>query len=290
MKRIEIRHTTRYGFSAQVRLGPHTLLLRPREGHDVRIVASTLRIEPTAVITWQRDYYENVRAIATFGEATASELVVESRLEVELYETMPLNFVVEPHAVYLPFEYSAEETIALRPFLEPVYADNPAVDAWLAPYRKVDSRSETYAVLDRINRQINGELQYEVRAQPGVLAPAELLRRGRGSCRDMAALFVEACRRLGVGARFVSGYAHGPGTERGGASSHAWAEVYLPGAGWKGFDPTAASIVGPDHITVAVHRHPEAIPPVAGSFTGPQGRAPKLVVDVQITQLADDAP
>lgn len=290
MKRIEIRHTTRYDFSAQVRLEPHTLLLRPREGHDVRIVASTLRIEPTAVLTWQRDYYDNVRAIATFGGATASELVVESRLEVELYETMPLNFVVEPHALYLPFRYSAEEIIALRPFLEPVYANDPALDAWLATYRSVDGRSETYAVLDRINRQINGELQYEIREQPGVLAPAELLRRGRGSCRDMAALFVEACRRLGVAARFVSGYSHGPSTERGGASSHAWAEVYLPGAGWKGFDPTAASIVGPDHITVAVHQHPEAIPPVAGSFTGPQGRTPKLVVDVQITQLADDAP
>ena len=290
MKRIEIRHVTRYGFSTQVRLGPHTLLLRPREGHDVRIAASSLRIEPTAVLTWQRDYYENVRATAMFGGATTSELLVESWLEVELYETMPLNFVVEPHALYIPFEYSAEESIALRPFLETVYADHPALDAWLAPYRAAGRRSETYAVLDRLNQHINRELQYEVREQPGVLAPSELLRSGRGSCRDMAALFVESCRRLGVAARFVSGYAHGPGTERGGASSHAWAEVYLPGAGWKGFDPTAASIVGPDHITVAVHRHPEAVPPVAGSFTGPQGGIPTLEVDVQILQLADDAP
>ena len=139
-----------------------------------------------------------------------------------------------------------------------------------------------------INRQINGEL-FTRSGRSRVLAPAELLRRV-GLRRDMAALFVEACRRFGVAARFVQRLFARSEYRTRWRSSHAKAEVYLPGAGWKGFDPTAASIVGPDHITVAVHQHPEAIPPVAGSFTGPQGRTPKLVVDVQITQLADDAP
>jgi transglutaminase-like putative cysteine protease len=109
---------------------------------------------------------------------------------------------------------------------------------------------------------------------------------GRGSCRDLATLFLESCRRLGIAARFVSGYQHGPATEAGGGATHAWAEVYLPGAGWKGFDPTHASVVGPDHIPVAVHRQPEAVPPVAGSFTGPQGETPVLTVDVQIAPAA----
>jgi transglutaminase-like putative cysteine protease len=119
-----------------------------------------------------------------------------------------------------------------------------------------------------------------------VLTPAETLRLGRGSCRDFAALFLESCRRLGIAARFVSGYVHGPAAEAGGASTHAWAEVYLPGAGWKGFDPTNLAVVGPDHIPVAVHRKPESVPPIAGSFTGPKGLAPTMTVDVKISQLS----
>ena len=129
----------------------------------------------------------------------------------------------------------------------------------------------------------------EVREEAGTLPPAETLRLGKGSCRDMATLFLESCRWLGVAARFVSGYVHDSAAEAGGAASHAWAEVYLPGAGWKGFDPTSAAVVGPDHIPVAVHHNPEAIPPVAGTFTGPQGVSPTLTVDVQVNQLPGEA-
>ena len=287
MKRIEIRHTTRYGFGFPVQLGPHTLLLRPREGHDLRIAASALNVVPRAVLTWRRDLYDNVLGVATFGNEPVAELVIESRVEVELYETMPLNFVVEDHALHFPFSYRPEEQTALRPYLEPVYSDQPRFADWLAPYRQGPKDTETFGILDRINRRIHGDLAYEVREEAGVLAPADTLRRGMGSCRDMAALFLESCRRLGVAARFVSGHVHGPATEAGGAASHAWAEAYLPGGGWKGFDPTSGAVVGPDHIPVAVHRHPEATPPVAGTFTGPKGLWPALGVDVQINQLPD---
>lgn len=287
MKRIEIRHITRYDFGIPVLLGPHNLLLRPREGHDLRIAASMLNITPTAVITWRRDFYDNVQGVATFGGLWASELTIESRLEVELYETMPLNFVVDDHALFFPFSYSPEEQIALRPFLEPVYADDVLLADWLSPYHQVTQRAETFSILDRMNRQITNDVAYELRNEAGVLHPAETLRRGKGSCRDMAALLLEACRRLGIAARFVSGYAHGPSAEAGGATSHAWVEVYLPGAGWKGFDATIAAVVGPDHIPVAVHRHPEAVPPVAGSFTGPANLLPTLTVDVRINRMAE---
>lgn len=287
MKRIEIRHQTRYGFAAPVTLGDHTLLLRPREGHDLRIVSSVLDVSPTAVLTWRRDLYDNVLAIAAFGQATTGELVIESRVEVELYETMPLNFVVDDHAVLFPFSYSDEEQTALGPHLARAYPDDPLFQDWLADFRQLPKGTETFALLDRMNRRINTEFGYEVREEAGVLTPAQTLQRRTGSCRDMAALFLESCRALGIAARFVSGYVHGPATEAGGASSHAWAEVYLPGAGWKGFDPTNASIVGPDHIRVAVHQHPEAVPPVAGSFTGPKNLVPALTVDVQIHQLPD---
>jgi transglutaminase-like putative cysteine protease len=207
-------------------------------------------------------------------------------VQVELYDTMPLDFVVEDHAVHFPFRYRREEHTALTPFLKPIYPDDPQLDDWLQPFR-TSPDTETFEILDHMNRRIHEDFAYEVREEEGVLPPAETLRLGRGSCRDLAALFLEACRRLGIAARFVSGYVHGPTTETGGAATHAWAEVYLPGAGWKGFDPTNLAVVGPDHIPVAVHRHPEAIPPVAGTFTGPEDLAPVLTVDVQIQQLGD---
>lgn len=288
MKRVEIRHVTHYGFGSPVLLGLHTLLLRPREGHDLRIASSVLDLTPEAAITWRRDLYDNVLAVATFGAGPAGELIIASRLEVELYDEAPLDFLVEDHAVRFPFSYVPEERIALGPYLEPVYVDHPAQEDWLAPYRIEHGGSETFVILDTMNHRIHAELGYQVREEEGVLAPAETLRLGQGSCRDMATLFVESCRRLGIAARFVSGYVHGPATEAGGAATHAWAEVYLPGAGWKGFDPTLAAVVGPDHIRVAVHRHPERVPPVAGTFIGPNGLRPSLTVDVQINALDPD--
>jgi transglutaminase-like putative cysteine protease len=264
-------------------------LLRPREGHDLRIASSSLEIAPKALLSWRRDLYDNVLGVAAFNEETAAQLSITSRVEVELYETMPLNFVVEPHALHFPFEYTPEEQTALRPYLQAVYSSHPRLTAWLEDYRQAPAGSETFAILDGMNRRIHADFEYETRAEAGVLPPAETLRRGKGSCRDMAALLLESCRQLGIASRFVSGYVHGPATEAGGAASHAWAEVYLPGAGWKGFDPTNASVVGPDHIPVAVHHHPEAIPPVAGSFTGPPDLLPTMEVDVQISRLPDPA-
>jgi len=288
MKHIEIRHTTSYAFGAPVRLGPHFLRLRPREGHDLRIASSTLNTIPEAVVTWRRDLYENVLAVANFGDEPVAELGIESLLEVELYDTMPLDFVVEDHAVRFPFEYRSEERIALTPYLKSVYPDDALIADWLDPYREALSGTETFSVLDNMNRRIHDGFKYQVREEEGVLSPAETLRGGVGSCRDLAALFLESCRRLGIAARFVSGYVHGPATEVGGASTHAWAEVYLPGAGWKGFDPTNLAIVGPDHIPVAVHRQPEEVPPVAGTYTGPKGLVPTMTVDLQISQLPCD--
>ena len=287
MKRIEIRHSTHYLFGGEVRLGPHTLLLRPREGHDLHIPSSSLNIVPKALLTWRRDFYDNVLAVAAFVDEATAELIIESRIEAELYDTMPLDFIMEDHALRFPFDYRPEEYTALAPYLTPVYSDDARLADWLSPYRQAPKHTETFAILDQMNRRINADLSYEVREEEGVLPPTETLRLGRGSCRDMAALFLEACRRLGIAARFVSGYAHGPATEAGGGATHAWAEVYLPGAGWKGFDPTIASVVGPDHVPVAVHRHPEAVPPVAGTFTGPGDLSPELIVDVQINQLPE---
>lgn len=287
MKRIEINHTTRYDFGTPARLGLHTLLLRPREGHDLRIARSELDIAPLAFLTWRRDLYDNVLGLAAFGEAPTSELSIESRLEVELYDTTPLDFLVDDHALHIPFNYKPEEHIALAPYLSSDYANDARLLRWVEQFRRVPRGTETYTVVDRMNHQIHADFGYEVREEEGVRTPAETLGLKKGSCRDLAALFLESCRHIGIAARFVSGYVHGPATEAGGASTHAWAEVYLPGAGWKGFDPTNDVIVGSDHIPVAVHRHPEAIPPVAGTFTGPKNLSAAMFVDVQISAIPD---
>ena len=285
MKRIEIRHLTRYRFNTPVRLEPHTLLLRPREGHDLRIASSFLEIQPHAELGWRRDLYDNVLAIARFDGRPTYFLEILSRVEVELYEVMPLNFLVEPHALMFPFNYRADERSGLDAFLEPAYPTDAGLAQWLEQYRQLPRDTETFSVLDNMNRQIHSEIAYAAREQEGVQAPAETIRLRSGSCRDLAALFMEACRRLDIAARFVSGYVHGPVTEAGGGATHAWTEIYLPGAGWKGFDPTNGMVVGSDHIPVAVHRHPEAVSPVAGSFIGPKDLNTLLSVDVKISRL-----
>ncbi len=144
---------------------------------------------------------------------------------------------------------------------------------------------ETFALLDRMNRAIAGQFGYQMREEPGVQSPAQTLARNSGSCRDFASLFMEACRLLGLASRFVSGYLYTAATEADNASTHAWAEVYLPGAGWKGFDPTSGEVTGNRHIAVAVARHPEAVPPVAGSYLGPPDQPPSLSVAVRVSGL-----
>jgi transglutaminase-like putative cysteine protease len=288
MKRLTIQHRTQYSFSSPVRLGAHRLFLRPREGHDLRIAASTLTLSPDATIAWRRDYFDNVLAVADFGDESLETVSIASNVEVELYDELPLNFIVDERALRFPLTYDADELEALGPYLKPIYPNDPQLLGWLEAYRILPGDTETFTVLDRINNRIHDELMYQLREEEGVRPPGVTLGLGAGACRDFAALFMECCRRLGIAARFVSGYAHNPATEAGGAATHAWAEVYLPGAGWKGFDPTYATVVGPDHIPVAVHAHPEAIPPVSGSFMGRADVASTLTVNVQINLLPDE--
>ena len=145
---------------------------------------------------------------------------------------------------------------------------------------------ETFVLLDRMNREIAGRFLYQMREEPGVQPPALTLASNSGSCRDFAALFMEACRFLGLASRFVSGHLFAPATAAGNASTHAWAEVYPPGAGRIGFDPTSGEVAGNKHIAVAVARHPEAVPPVAGSYLGTPNQRPVLTVAVRVSALA----
>lgn len=285
MQRLRIRHTTEYRFGGIVRLGAHRLLLRPREGADLRIESSRLAIEPAHRVTWHRDVFDNAVATVEFSEV-AARLVITSEIVVQHFVEEPLDFVVEESAVSYPFIYAAEDRLILAPFQRPVYADAaPDVRRWLDTLGVGEERVETYALLDRLNRGIHGDFKYAAREQPGVQSPAETLASRTGSCRDFATLFIEACRHIGLASRFVSGYLHQRASTPAPGATHAWAEVYLPGPGWKGFDPTTGEVAGSDNIAVAVSRHPQEVPPVAGSFVGLPNQAPALFVDVQVDSI-----
>lgn len=285
MRRIKITHLTEYQFFNPVTLQPHRLFLRPREGAEVHIESSSLTIIPANTVKWHRDVHDNAAAVVDFFDPTQL-LSITSEVVIQHYVENPFDFLLENYAVNYPFQYVPMHRVDLIPFLQPVYpGDEGAIRNWLNQIGIGQPAMQTFALLDVINQTITNRFSYFAREEPGVQTPGQTLAWGQGSCRDFAALFVETCRYLGLASRFVSGYSHAPATEYWSTTTHAWAEVYLPGAGWKGFDPTNGEVAGSQHISVAVARHPEAVPPVAGSYIGPTGTPPKLIVDVRVGAL-----
>ena len=282
MQRYKIFHRTYYNFSGSVQLGPHTLRLRPREGHELRIESSSLKLTPAATLRWRRDVEDNSVAIASF-DTPARQLIIESEVIIQQYNEAPLDFLVADYATHYPFTYTAEDWIVLSPYMNAVeYTAGGLLSAWVSNVWSGEGL-QTYVLLQRLCTYIHETLAYRSREEPGVQSAARTLSLGTGSCRDFANLFMEAARHLGFASRFVSGYLHAPPSTVNFGATHAWAEVYLPGAGWKGFDPTIGEIAGINHIAVAVARLPESVPPVAGSFVGPPGAS--MNVGVWVTEL-----
>jgi transglutaminase-like putative cysteine protease len=263
-------------------------MIRPRAGHDIHLESSSLSITPRSAVKWHRDIYGNSVAMVTFQEP-ATQLCVISEVVVQHYEAEPLDFLVDEKAVTFPFYFDPSERVDLIPYQTLCFpGDSDFVRDWLRHFWQPGQIIETYVLLDRINKEIVQNFAYHMREEPGVQRPAETLRKRKGSCRDFATLFIEACRYFGLGARFVSGYLHCPATVQGHGSTHAWAEVYLPGAGWKGFDNTSGIVVGHDHIATAVTRHPADAPPISGSFSGTVSRRPTMRVKVDVRELPEE--
>lgn len=284
MQRYKILHRTYYNFSGPVQLEPHALRLRPREGYELHIESATLEITPPATLRWHRDAEDNSVAIATF-DTPASQLVIESEVIIQQFNEAPLDFLVAEYATDYPFAYTPEDRVILSPYLNDAgHTSSEMLAAWVASLWQPGEAIQTYSLLQRLSSHIQQTLVYQIREEPGVQTATDTLTRGSGSCRDFANLFMEAARHLGLASRFVSGYLHAAPSSANYGSTHAWAEVFLPGAGWKGFDPTIGAIVGADHFAVAVARLPESVPPIAGSFVGPPGAS--LDVGVWVTALA----
>ncbi len=286
MTTFHIWHRTGYRYRSPVALGPHRLQLRPRESRGLRIVSADIAITPPATLSWAHDVFGNAVATAFFPSPTDT-LVVESNVTIEHgFEAWPL-FDIAPSAVSFPFSYSAEDVLDLGALLVPGYPDP---DGRLLNWAKGFVRgfpTDTLSLLKDINAAISAWIAYESREAEGTQAPLVTLDRGFGSCRDIALLLIEAVRGLGFGARSVSGYlANRTGGAIGSAdtgSTHAWAEIYLPGAGWITFDPTNRTIGDYSLIPVAVARDIAQIVPVSGSFIGAPGDFLGLTVDVLVT-------
>lgn len=285
MRRLRIQHVTEYIFSTPVTLNCHRLLLRPREGHDVHIESSRLEISPQYSIRWCRDVFDNSLAFVDFIQRS-NRIRVFSDVVIQHYEGPSQRISINGYSLTKPFNYEPGELLDLASYQQPIYKqDQPALQCWLREIGLANDDVKVLCLQSTLNRAIHSQFQYKVREEAGVQSPLRTLSLGSGSCRDYATLFIEACRSLGLASRFVSGYLHAPATEIGNASTHAWAEVYLPGIGWQGFDPTLGDITGHSHIAVAVARDPQTVPPISGCFIGPKNISPTMFVNVQVNLL-----
>lgn len=285
MSVLKIHHSTTYRYNRPVSLRPHQMMLRPRESRELRLRSIDLTITPGAVVTWTHDVAGNIVATATFHQMT-DNLVIESRSEIELDAVAWPVFDVAASAIFYPFQYSADEWTDLGALTTPQYSDlTERLRTWSQAFiRSVPT--DTLSLLKDINAGVAAWISYQSRDDEGTQSPVHTLERGWGSCRDMAVLFVEAVRTLGFGARIVSGYLHNPAQElvgmMGSGSTHAWAEVYVPGAGWITFDPTNRSVGGANLIPVAVGRDIRQVMPVTGAFFGMNDAFERMSVEVSV--------
>src|SRR4249919_1731642 len=283
MKRIRIVHKTEYFYNQPVTFGPHRVMMRPREGHDVRIVAGRLDTEPKAIIRWLRDIYGNSIAVLAF-EQPSDRLRILGEADVDYFSDSPVESLVDPTARFFPFQYPPEEQVELIQYRLPSYPyDGPKLYEWLQNLYRPGQAIETFALLGKLNSHIHQSFKYARREEAGVQAPCATLELGSGSCRDFAVLMIEAARHWGFGARFVTGYVQMGEGQHG--ATHAWTEIYVPGAGWRGFDPTNNKMVGSEHISVAVAREQEKASPVSGGWEGPADAFSRIEASVQVVPL-----
>ncbi len=283
---LRVRHRTKYSYNQPVSFDPHKLMLRPRDSFDMRILTTSLTLQPNAQVNWHHDAYGNSVAIATFADASDT-LVIESELALRRYASSGLR---DARVIWMggaPVDYNEDERAVLQPFMTPSVPDpSGALRDFAEKAVRIENSGERHPLLG-LSQTIHSTLYYNLRFEAGTQPPLETLRLGSGTCRDFAWLFIEAARQLGYAARFVTGYLHSlaPSAGNSGADfSHAWAEVYVPGDGWIEFDPTNALVADRQLIRVAVTRTPREALPVSGSFRG-QGAFANMDVSVSIETI-----
>jgi transglutaminase-like putative cysteine protease len=284
---LNVRHVTVYRYSRPVTIGDHRLMLRPRDSHELRLIRTSLIFSPPASVRWIYDVFGNSIAIASFVQP-AKELRIESRLTLETYTIEQPPYEIAAEAASYPFIYSADDRLDLGRMLERYYPDpQERLDHWARGF-VASNPTNTLALLGDLNAGIKASISYQSREAEGTQSPLETLDRRSGSCRDLAVLMIEAARCLGFGARIVTGYLYNPAADGAGiaavgaSATHAWADIYLPGAGWVSYDPTNGTVNGAKLIRVAATRDISQAVPVAGSFVGAPGDYLGMTVNVAV--------
>ncbi|MFT4191040.1 MAG: transglutaminase family protein [Comamonas sp.] len=300
---FDIVHTTTYRYRRPVAFGVHRVMFRPRGSHDVRVLATDLTVCPAAEVRMVQDVFTNSIALVQ-PQGEADELRITCSFTIEHAGSFNLELPLERSALAYPFAYGVADRVDLEHYLRPQYADPDGVlQDWARQFlrdpqafiedeagaRLLGSRE----ILVAMTHHIKATLDYAARDEEGTQSPVETLRLGSGSCRDFALLMMEAARRLGYAARFVSGYLYDPALDQaqdegaavvGAGATHAWVQIYLPGPGWVAFDPTNALFGGHHLIRVATARDPVQAAPIAGVWLGEADDYLGMSVEVQVTR------
>jgi transglutaminase-like putative cysteine protease len=261
-------------------------MLRPRESRELRLISMDLAALPAATVTWAQDVFGNAVAMASF-QTMSDSLVIDSVAELQLDAAAWPVFDIAASAMNYPFRYSDDEWSDLGSLVIQHYPD-PAgrLQGWARAFVR-SNPTDTLSLLKDLSAGVAGWISYQSRDDEGTQTPVQTLDRGWGSCRDFAVLFIAAARSLGFGARIVSGYLYNPDPNSAQpgdpGSTHAWAEVYVPGAGWITCDPTNRSVGGSNLIPVAVARDIRQAMPVAGSFVGASDAFQGMSVEIRVT-------
>lgn len=269
---VALHHRSHYAYDRPVSHSPHVIRLRPAAHCRTRILSYSLRVAPKKqFLNWQQDPFGNYLARVVFPDKT-TELLVEVDLVAEMSVYNPFDFFLEPEAENFPFQYEAGLKRDLKPFLD-FSSPGPLLASYLSTVSVKPQRTIDFLV--EINRKLSQDIAYVIRLEPGVQTPEQTLQRRSGSCRDTSWLLVALLRNLGLAARFVSGYLiqlkpdlkalDGPsGTSHDFTDLHAWCEVFLPGAGWIGLDPTSGLLAGEGHLPLACTPEPSTAAPIDG--------------------------
>lgn len=294
---LQVRHTTTYRYARPVQFGQHRALFRPHERNDLRLTSFDFSTRPASAHHWVHDVFSNSRTVFDFSAAGPADT-----LEISCTSTLVRSSVAEPQfpiadaARRFPFVYPAEQWPDLVALIRPEYdAPTETIRRWAETFLEA-AKGDTWTILTELNSAIGRDFDYRRREEPGIQPPQETLQSGAGSCRDFAVLMLEAVRELGFAARFVTGYLHDPminggdgngeGVISGAGATHAWVQIFLPGAGWIEFDPTNGLVASGHLIRTGVARLPAQAVPLEGSFQGASNDFLGMDVNVEVKSLA----
>ena len=294
---LRVHHLTTYSYRQPVGFGQHRLMFRPRDSYDQRLLQSTLTIWPKPCdLFWLHDVFGNCVAVADF-DTEAAELRFETDIVLDHNPQHAPHFRTDDGGKTWPFQYDDEDLPDLRPCIARQFPDDGGViEAWARRFVNPYGPTDTALMLEAMTHSVRHEFKYNYRANPGTQTPEMTLYSLSGTCRDFALLMMEAVRALGLAARFVTGYIYVPTRDTsdllGGGATHAWVQVFLPGAGWVEFDPTNGIIGNRDLIRVGVTRDPRQAIPLWGTHTGSRMDFLGMTVQVNVTstEAADAVP